>query len=100
MDDLAKTVLGILSALITAQIGMIFWSMRKQASKDERKEEQRDYKLQKINDKIIVLESDCKRIKEDWEKHNVDKAYDSAKRCHERLDKLEKEASYDRKKGN
>ena len=75
MDDITtRVIVTVFCAIASGAIGYLWWKVRKSETGRE---------------EFIVLRTEFKRMKEDWKEKNVDKAYDSAKRCHERVDKIE-----------
>jgi len=68
----------IISGLVLGTVSLIFWQVKKGngTSKTD-------------HDDLIKLKTEFERMKEDWKEKHVDKAFDSAKRSHYRIDALE-----------
>ena len=89
MEDLAlKILMMIIGTAISVGIGMMLWKIRKANGKDEDREKRREERELEMRDQFIKMQTEFNRMKEDWKEKNVDKAYDSAKRIHHRIDDL------------
>ena len=98
MDPLVyKVVLTVLTSLTAGGIGLIFWQVRKGNKYKEQmvsdmkkaiKDNTDDMKT--TREEFVIQRTEFNRMKEDWKEKKVDKAYDSARRGHERMDDIEK----------
>ena len=92
MNDLSIKILQtVFSALTFGGIGLFFWSFKKNNGKEEKRSSEVEKDVKDIDKRLVKIETEYKLLKESFDSKNVDKAYDSAKRCHERVDGLEKE---------
>ena len=70
----------VITSLTFGIVGLFFWMYKKDNGKKE-----------DTRERLIKLETKHEAMEKNWEKGNVDKAYASAKRAHERIDKLKGE---------
>ena len=88
-DMLLKILMTVFSAVAAGGISLVFWNVRKNNGKDERRAERMENEHVKTREEFVVLRTKFERLLKDWDDKNVDKAFDSARRCHDRIDKLE-----------
>jgi len=101
MENLYQTILlSIFGTVISGGMSYLIWKVRKSDKQDEKIEAKKDKEFDDLKDTVKLLDkaftiqaTEFKRMMKDWDEKNVDKAFDSAKRCHERQDQTEKTLS-------